>query len=532
MVLLLKGSLFGVPGLLFLPILLASFINASYLPAKTGAILKIKNKPVQIDEVEKNADFWLEKAEKAIQDQLTKLPITSKAKNVILFIGDGMSIPTLTAARIYLGQQRGESGENATLSFEKFPFTGLAKTYCVNKQVPDSACTATAYLSGVKANQATLGVTSSVKFGDCKASVDPNNQVTSILEWAQRAKKSTGIVTTTRVTHATPAGTYAHSSNRDWESDKNMRESRQNLSMCKDIAAQLIQEIPGRHINVILGGGRVKFRDNKLKSEEGKPGQRKDGADLIKEWIKDKEALGVEHEYVWNRDGLNKVDKNKTSFLLGLFSEGHMDYALKANKDFQPSLSEMTEAAIQILSRNEEGYFLLVEGGRIDHAHHDSQAHRALDETVKLSQAVETAVNMTDINDTLIVVTADHAHTMSHSGYPDRGSNILGIAATSDVDRLPFPILSYANGPGYRPSGKSGKRHNYWEDDLDRDDFKFPAAFPNHKETHGGDDVAVFAHGPWAHLLVGNYEQNIIPVAMAYASCLGSRQTYCNNSSS
>lgn len=94
------------------------------------------------------------------------------------------------------------------------------------------------------------------------------------------------------------------------------------------------------------------------------------------------------------------------------------------------------------------------------------QAHRALDETVHFSEAIQTAVNMTNMNETLIVVTADHAHTMSHSGYPARGSSVLGIAATSDEDGLPFPILSYANGPGYRPSGKNGKRHNFGKDDL------------------------------------------------------------------
>lgn len=117
----------------------------------------------------------------------------------------------------------------------------------------DSACTATAYLCGVKNNIGTLGVTSKVPYSDCPASLVKENHVTSILQWAQWAGKATGIVTTTRVTHASPAGSYAHSPQRDWESDAQMiklSSGTTNITGCEDIARQLITRDPGRNFKV------------------------------------------------------------------------------------------------------------------------------------------------------------------------------------------------------------------------------------------------------------------------------------------
>lgn len=166
---------------------------------------------------ESTADYWNAEAKSALLEKLAEERNTSEtpsprasalfkkylsdvAKNVILFLGDGMSIPTLMAARTYLGQLDGEDGEERQLSFEKFPHVGLSKvnahqrvalpeslierfqTYCVDTQVADSACTATAYLCGVKNNMGTLGVTAAVGKGDCEASLLEGNQVTSIGE--------------------------------------------------------------------------------------------------------------------------------------------------------------------------------------------------------------------------------------------------------------------------------------------------------------------------------------------------------------
>jgi len=122
----------------------------------------------------------------------------------------------------------------------------------VNQQVADSACTATAYLCGVKNNKATIGVTSKVLLSDCPASVPEEHRVSSIMQWAQWAGKATGIVTTTRVTDASPAGAYAHTAHRNWESDKDIKsfKGKTNITQCEDIARQLVTKDPGRNFKV------------------------------------------------------------------------------------------------------------------------------------------------------------------------------------------------------------------------------------------------------------------------------------------
>lgn len=134
--------------------------------------------------------------------------------------------------------------------------------------------------------------------------------------------------------------------------------------------------------------------------------------------------------------------------MLGLFERSHMEYEADRSGDTggEPSLAQMTAKAIEILSQNRRGYVLTVEAGRIDHAHHAGNASRALRDTIALSEAVQTAVDMAG-RDILVVVTADHGHTPTINGYPERGNPILGIGGEGD-DGLPYTTLSYANGPG------------------------------------------------------------------------------------
>lgn len=126
----------------------------------------------------------------------------------------------------------------------------LFQTYCVDSQVADSACSATAYLRGVKGNIATIGVNGRVRKGDCDGSAVPGNRVESIAKWAQTAGKSAGLVTTARVTHASPAGTYAYAADRSWESDSEVIQSGKDSKKCDDIARQLITMSPGKDFNV------------------------------------------------------------------------------------------------------------------------------------------------------------------------------------------------------------------------------------------------------------------------------------------
>lgn len=156
-------------------------------------ILQKLNRPEEL-----STDFWFNNAKDFVAKQLNQSTSLKPAKNIILFIGDGMSLTTQAAARMYKG------GEEKSLSFEEFPYVGTVKTYCVDYQVADSACTATAYLSGVKNNYGTIGISGKVKQNDCTGQMDHSNHIKSIAKWALDANKSAGLVTTTRVTHASP----------------------------------------------------------------------------------------------------------------------------------------------------------------------------------------------------------------------------------------------------------------------------------------------------------------------------------------
>nr|UXP86334.1 membrane-bound alkaline phosphatase isoform X1 [Megoura viciae] len=470
---------------------------------------------------EQDRQYWIENGKEKVTEKVKYVNKRGVAKNIIMFLGDGMSLTTLTASRIYKGQMEKRSGENEYLSFEKFPFVGMSKTYCVDKQVADSACTATAYLTGVKANYKTIGVSASVKMDDCPGSVAPGNRTQSIADWSMAAGKAVGLVTTTRVTHASPAGVYAHTANREWESDINLAEAKNltDVTQCEDIAKQLITRSPGIDIKVILGGGRHMFFLN----DTDKKGSRKD-MDLVEFWKKDKaERFGNDKSaYVENREQLLNVDPSKTDYLLGLFENKHMKYHLEADATIQPTLAEMTEKAINILKKEENGYFLFVEGGLIDVAHHETVARLALDETVEFSKAVQQAVDMTSEDDTLIVVTSDHSHTMTMAGYPVRGNDILSLSGSFGIDKLPYTTLSYANGPANPQPNVNCARQDLTNVDISKLSFAYPhLVMMKDFETHGGDDVMVFARGPWAHLFSGNYEQNLIPLTMGFAAGVG-----------
>lgn len=125
-----------------------------------------------------------------------------------------------------------------------------AQTYCLDAQIADSACSATAYLCGAKANLGTIGVSGAVPRFACAAGADARNHVSSLAAWALRDGRDAGVVTTTRVTHASPAGVYAHTADRDWESDADVRDAGHDPAVCPDIAQQLVTSYPGNHLKV------------------------------------------------------------------------------------------------------------------------------------------------------------------------------------------------------------------------------------------------------------------------------------------
>jgi alkaline phosphatase len=403
----------------------------------------------------------------------------------------------------------------------------------VNQQVGESASTATAILGGQKTKAGFVGVSAKAHRANCASSRDAH--LPSLLELAESSGKSTGIVTTTRLTHATPASAYAHVPEREWENDKNLTaEARQNG--CSDIATQLIEFPFGNGIEVALGGGRIKFLPQEIEDPEGADTSdgREDGRNLAQEWTR----KYPNSAYIWNQQQFDSIDPNATDHLLGLFSSDHMQYEADRLEDpaGEPSLAQMTKLAIEMLSRNKEGYFLLVEGGRIDHGHHENNAYRALTDGIAFADAVGVADEMTDENDTLIVVTADHSHTFTIGGYTTRGNPILGKVVANDADgnskatydlmgdNKPYTTLGYQSGPGGAWVG--GPRPDLSNIDTQNDkNYLQQAALPAEDETHGGEDVAVYARGPGAERIHGVIEQNEIYDAIDAAVHLSSGGT-------
>ncbi len=483
-----------------------------------------------------SAETWRQDGWNAIQRAKKEKIRRGKAKNVILFIGDGMGVSTLTASRILEGQLRGESGEENRLSFENFPFSALSKTYGTNQQTSDSAPTMSAIITGVKTDEGVLSVNQNVVHADYKTV--KGNETKSLLEMAEESGRSTGIVSTARLTHATPGACYAHTPDRDWESDRDIFNRKKDAYEAKfpDIARQLIEFNYGDGLEVALGGGRVKFFPQTMKDPEyeNRSGDRMDGRDLTKEWT----GKYKNSAYVWNKQQFDAIDVKKTKHLLGLFEPSYMQFAYDLPKDKagEPSLSEMTAKSIDLLSQNKKGFFLMVEAGRIDHGHHNGNAYRALTDTIELSNAVRTALQKVDLDETLIVVTADHSHTLTMMGYPMRGNNILGLVREVDGDGnpepdykkdsqgLPYTTLNYTAGPGAKPAAdgagkKPGvkKRNDLTGVDTTDPNYLQEAEIPLTNETHGGEDVAIFATGVNAYLVRGSMEENWTFYVMADA---------------
>ncbi len=159
----------------------------------------------------------------------------------------------------------------------------------------------------------------------------------------------------------------------------------------------------------------------------------------------------------------------------------------------------------------------MVEAGRIDHAHHAGNAYRALEDTIALDAAVKAAFDKVDPEETLIIVTADHGHVFTMAGYPERNNPILGLTGEAADDGKPYTTLGYMNGPG----AVAGERPDLSEVDTQAPDFLQQALVPlEESETHSGDDVGIYAQGPWAHLFDGVVEQNLIYHVIAHATGL------------
>ena len=430
----------------------------------------------------------------------TSVMAAGEATNVIFFLGDGMGPTTVTASRIY------KYGEDGKLTMESLKRTARIKTYSLDGQTTDSAPSMAAYMTGVKMRNEVISMspetlprssnTSASEYRNGAESTCPatgNGQpVKTLLEYAKAAGKSVGAVTTTSITHATPAATYSHICNRNGENA---------------IAAQLVpggtgtgayafNTALGDGVDVLLGGGTDQFL----------PAKRADGRDLTAEL----QAKG--YTYVNSGTALSALNTATTTKLLGLFNPYLMNYELDrakpANNINEPSLADMTEKAIKVLQKNSKGFFLMVEGGRIDHALHNTNAKRALEDTVAFDEAIKRALGLIDLKNTLVVVTVDHDHTMTINGYSHKGNPILGKVTdikkttvnktptlATAADSKPYTALVFGNG-GVR----NGVRDDLSTVDTAADDYYqevgvklgSAGAYP---ETHGGGDVMLFSDG-------------------------------------
>ncbi|MEL6365332.1 MAG: alkaline phosphatase [Pseudomonadota bacterium] len=457
-------------------------------------------------EVVQSGDAYFSAAQSALRERLALAPNTGPATNVILFVADGMDPTTVIAARILAGQQAGMLGEENYLSFERFPYVAYSKTYTHDYQVPDSAGTMSAMITGVKTNSGVLSVTKDVQRNDCEGA--KANPAETLGELADRAGLAVGVVSTARITHATPAAVFTHSANRNWEDDMSLPAGVD----CRDIARQFIEY--GGEIDVVLGGGRRHFYPNDFPDpeDEGETGTRGDGRDLVAEWVSKSDA----HQFVWDKVGFDRLDPASDPKVLGLFERSHMEYEIDRASDTagEPSLAEMTAKAIEILQNDPDGFFLVVEAGRVDHAHHGGNAARALTDAIAFADAVAVARDMTSPDDTLVIATADHGHTMAFQGYPARGNKMLDIARSPIGDPImardgkAYTTLVYGNGPGAVPG--DAPRPDPAADDVFAADYRQQAAIPSYSETHGGQDVGIYADGPGAYLFTGVVEQNYI----------------------
>lgn len=409
------------------------------------------------------------------------IPLTAQAqqpKSAILYIGDGMGIAQITAARIFKGNAR-----DGQLTLDTLEHVALVRTYAADRMVTDSGASGTAMATGVKTNILMIGQ-------------DPDgNNLESILKKAKKAGKSVGLVSTTSITHATPASFFGNVPNRTRE----------------DVLAEQLVEYG--EVDVVMGGGRqVFFKKGNPDPESGGKSRRRDDRDLVAE------AKAAGYRMIYGQEEFdalrNEVKGGKdTGKILALFSPGMMSYeAHRANDKFgEPSIKEMTEVAIQILNKNPEGFFLMVEGGRIDHGSHANNAHLMATDLLAFDDAVLVGVEASRrSNDILIVVTADHeTGGLSINGYPP-----LEISGTDLFSEGPggtaSDILTYATGPGNNREKMEGV-------DKASPDYLQPSLAPGGSAAHSGVDVPAYATGPGAEAIHGTMNNTDIGIVLIKA---------------
>lgn len=383
-------------------------------------------------------------------------------KNLIYFIADGMGPAMVSGARVWY------HGSKGRLHLESFPTTGFSRTYSTSDYVTDSAASGTALATGVKTYN------SSISMSDEKVdSSGKSRELQTLFDIALKEGKSIGIITTARVTHATPAVFYAHSKSRKEENS-------------------IAEQVMGSGLTFLVGGGRRNFfPQGTIDPEEGKKSKRKDNRNIVQELEKNGWT------YVQDKESFQKANSGK---IIALFEHDHMKYELDKESDKlgEPTLSEMTKWGIDILKKNPKGYFLMIESGRIDHAAHRNLGEKMFAEVIELDRSIKTADDMTNDNDTLIVLTADHeTGGLSLNGYSSSPNIKLDefVHGVSDYENA---YVSWGTGPG-------GKNKKQIEDSKRGKVQK--ALYYLKYSAHSAVDVPVVAKGQ-GHNLFGGFMNN------------------------
>ena len=307
-----------------------------------------------------------------------------KPKNIIIFIGDGMGV-----AHLYAGITKSIN----PFYLEKFPYSGFSKTYSADGYITDSAAGGTAIACGEKTNNGMIGVR------------PDSSLLISITELAHKNGLAAGVVSTSSVTHATPASFVAHNAGR---------------GNYEEIAKDFVKGT----VDVIIGGGEDHFRN------------RKDGKDLTAE------LKNQGFDVVYTVDDMKKSGGKK---LAAFLAKEHMP---KASDGRQGILAEMTKKAIETLSSNKNGFVLMVEGSMIDWGAHEKNIDYVISETIDLDQAIGEAYKYASLNNnTLILVTADHeTGGLVLTGGDMKTKTVEGAFTSSDHSAVMVPVFSY--GPG------------------------------------------------------------------------------------
>lgn len=324
------------------------------------------------------------------QQNLERLPLVDDRpiKNVIFIIGDGTGL-----AQLYTGQAS-LAGPNGRLHIQRMPVTGLVNTHAANRLITDSAAGATAYSCGIKTDNGMIG------------QLPDNRPCKTILEFAEEKGKSTGLVATSTITHATPASYAAHIDSRSKQ-------------------AEIAEQYVNSDIEILLGGGLEYFVP-----ESNASSSRNDNRNLISEF----EANG--YEFV---DNVGELQSSSSGKILGLFSDSGMP-----SENRTPTLKEMSEKAIDVLNQNEDGFFLMIEGSQIDWAGHGNDASYALRELADFDAAVATVLDFAEQDgETLVVLTADH-ETGGMNILSGSSEEQLKIVWTTDYHTgIPVPVMAY-----------------------------------------------------------------------------------------